>query len=83
MIAVYLDEIGFDVKHIMKDKTIKTHKSLEDQLLKKYSKKLPVPSLFEPDVNEKSQLKAAYRLHNKEIGWISKNSQNLKTTYYD
>lgn len=69
MIAIYLDEIGFEVKHILKDKSIKTHKELEDVLLKKYIKKLPKRSLFEPDIDEKTKLKAAYRLHNKEIGW--------------
>lgn len=83
MIAVYLDQIGFDVKHIMKDKQLKSHKMLEDELMKKYTKKLPVPSLFEPNINEQSQLKEVYRLHNKEIGWISKNNHQNKTIYYD
>jgi len=70
MIANYLDEIGFKVKHILKDKKIKTHKQLEAELLKKYSKKLPVVSLFQPEIDEKSKLQEAYKLHNKEIGWM-------------
>jgi len=69
MIANYLDETGFKVQHILKDKTLKTHSELEADLLKKYAKKLPEPSLFEPNVDEAAKLKAAYKLHNKEIGW--------------
>ena len=71
MISVYLEEIGIHVKHILKDKTIKSHTELENELLKKYKKKIPQPSLFEPDVNEADQLKHAYKLHNKEVGWQS------------
>jgi len=83
MIAIYLEEIGFDVKHILKDKVIKTHQQLEIELLKKYRKKLPVPSLFEPNVNEETKLKEAYRLHNKEIGWIVQKQEQDITNYYD
>jgi len=71
MIANYLDEIGFEVKHILKNKTIKTHRQLEEDLLKKYSKKLPDISLFQPEIDEKSKLKEVYKLHNREIGWIA------------
>lgn len=83
MIAIYLNEIGFEVKHILKDKSIKTHKELEDVLLKKYAKKLPQPSLFEPDINEKTKLKAAYRLHNEEIGWKVERVENNNVYDYD
>ncbi len=69
MISVYFQQIGFDVFHILKDKSVVTHASLEKELLKKFEKKLPVASLFEPDVSEADKIKAAYRLHNKEIGW--------------
>jgi len=78
MIANYLDETGFKVQHILKDKTLKTHSELEVDLLKKYAKKLPEPSLFEPNVDEAAKLKTAYKLHNKEIGWkveISKGNE--------
>ncbi len=77
MISVYLEEIGISVKHILKDKTVKTHSQLEKELLKKYKKKLPQPSLFEPNINEKDQLKYAYKLHNKEIGWKSKRLKQI------
>jgi Uncharacterized conserved protein len=83
MIAVYLDKIGFEVKHILKDKRLKTHKQLENELLKKYSKKLPVPSLFEPYVDELTKLKEAYRIHNREIGWIVKKQDQNQINYYD
>lgn len=83
MIAIYLGEIGFEVRHILKDKTIKTHKQLEAILLKKYAKKLPKPSLFEPSITEASKLKEAYRLHNKDIGWTVERQQHNNTNYYD
>lgn len=72
MIAVYLQEIGISVWHILKDKSLVSHTDLEKELIKKFEKKLPQPSLFEPNINEKDQLKYAYRLHNKEIGWQPK-----------
>lgn len=72
MVAVYLNEIGIEVKHIMKDRQLKSHQELEILLLKKYARKLPKPSLFKPSVNQELKLKEAYRLHNKEIGWKMK-----------
>jgi len=69
MIAVHMAKNGFDVQHILRDKTLKSHEDLEGDLLKKYKKKLPRPSLFEPDLSEADILKTAYRLHNKEVGW--------------
>jgi len=72
MISVYLAEIGMEVKHILKDKSLLSNVELEQQLLKKFKKKLPQPSLFTPDVDEKAQLKAAYELHNQWIGWKPK-----------
>ncbi len=69
MISVYLEEIGIEVKHILKDKSLLSNEQLEGQLLKKFKKKLPQPSLFEPNVDTKAQLKAAYELHNQWIGW--------------
>jgi len=71
MISVYLEEIGIHVKHILKNKSVKSHTELEKELLKKYKKKIFQLSMFEQDVNEKDPLKHAYKLHNKEIGWQS------------
>jgi uncharacterized protein (DUF488 family) len=69
MVSIALDKDGFDVKHIMKDKTLKTNADLENQLLKKYDKRLPKPDMFNPNVTLDDQLKEAYRLKNKEIGY--------------
>ncbi len=69
MISVALEKDGFEVNHILKDKTLKTNAQLENQLLKKYDKKIPKPSVFEPNVSLEQQLKAAYKLRNKEIAY--------------
>jgi len=69
MVSIALDKDGFDVKHIMKDKTLKTNADLENQLLKKYDKKLPKPDMFNPNVTLDDQIKEAYRLKNKEIAF--------------
>jgi len=69
MISIALEKDGFEVKHILKDKTLKTNAELEKELLKKYDKKLPRPDMFNPDISAADQLKAAYELRNKEIGY--------------
>ncbi len=69
MVSIALEKDGFDVKHIVKDKTLKSNSELERQLLKKYDKKIPKPTMFEPDITKEDQLKAAYRLRNKEIAF--------------
>jgi uncharacterized protein (DUF488 family) len=69
MVSVGLIRDGFEVKHILKDKTLKEHKELENVLLKKYDKKLPKPDMFNPNVSIDDQLKEAYKLKNKEIGF--------------
>lgn len=74
MISIYLEKIDISVNHIMRDGSIKLNEILEKELLKKYVKKLPVPDLFNPLIDEKLQLEEAYRLHNKDIGWKSDNN---------
>lgn len=69
MVSVGLIRDGFEVKHILKDKTLKEHKELENVLLKKYDKKLPKPDMFNPNISVDDQIKEAYRLKNKEIGF--------------
>ncbi|ANE50636.1 DUF488 family protein [Flavisolibacter tropicus] len=69
MVSLALVRDGFDVKHILKDKSLKSHTDLESILLKKYDKKLPKPDIFNPNVSVADQLKEAYRLKNKEIGF--------------
>lgn len=68
MVSEFLSRNGFEVRHILKDKTLLTNAELEALLLKKYAKKLPQTSLFEA-VTPAQQLAAAYRLCNREIGF--------------
>ncbi len=63
MISKYLQMVGFEVKHICKDKTLKTNGQLENQLLKKYARQLP----FAPSLDE--QVAYAYRLRNQDIAY--------------
>jgi uncharacterized protein (DUF488 family) len=77
MISVYLEEIGIKVKHILKDGSIISHEKLEEELLKKYQKKMPAPTpMF--DIPKKDKLKDAYKLLNKEIGWKSNNQDYME-----
>ncbi|MCW5922747.1 MAG: DUF488 domain-containing protein [Saprospiraceae bacterium] len=63
MISGFLEKNGFEVKHILKDKTLKTNLQLENQLLKKYHKQLP----FAPSLEE--QVSHAYLLRNKDVAF--------------
>lgn len=69
MVAIKLVERGYDLQHIIKDGTVASHAKMEAALMEKYQKKIPQPSLFEPNITEEDQVLAAYRLHNAEIGW--------------
>lgn len=69
MIAIALEKDGFEVKHILKDKTLKSNAELEKQLLRKYDKKIPKPDIFQPNISADDQLTAAYKLRNKEIAF--------------
>lgn len=82
MVSIALDKDGFDVKHILKDKTLKTNAQLENQLLKKYDKKLPKPDMFNLNITLDDQLNEAYRLKNKEIGF-SPYSKTKQEENYD
>lgn len=69
MISVALEAAGLEVRHILKDKNWKSNIALENQLLKRYSKKIPQPDLFQPNITMDDQLQVAYRLHNKEVAY--------------
>jgi hypothetical protein len=62
MITVALRQIGFEVLHIMKDKSLKSTSELEQLLLKKYAPQLPKVDMFQPNVTPEDQLNVAYRL---------------------
>jgi uncharacterized protein (DUF488 family) len=82
MVSVYLEEMGISVKYIMKDGSLRTHQDIERDLLFKFDKKLPKPDLFNQDIDEKIQLKVAYQLHNKKIGWKSE-TREIEDIYND
>lgn len=69
MISVALEAAGMEVRHILKDKSEISNTDLEQQLLTRFKKKIPQPDLFQPDITVADQLKAAYRLHNKEVAY--------------
>lgn len=69
MISVALQHDGFEVMHILKDKSLKSTPELEQLLLKKYAPRLPKPDMFQPNVTQDDQLRAAYRLRNMEIAF--------------
>lgn len=69
MISKALECDGFNVMHILKDKTLKSNSELENLLLKKYEKKISKPDFFNPYISLEDQLSEAYRLKNKEIAF--------------
>ena len=69
MISVSLEREGFEVQHILKDKTSISNSNLEKRLLQKYDKYLPKTDMFQPKVTIQDRLEAAYRLRNKEIAY--------------
>ncbi|MEP7171074.1 MAG: DUF488 domain-containing protein [Bacteroidota bacterium] len=69
MVSVQLAKENFEVVHILKDKSVVTNKELEEELLKKYAKKIPQPSLFEPEISTEQQLNFAYRLRNRDVAY--------------
>jgi uncharacterized protein (DUF488 family) len=74
MISYYLVRNGFDVKHILKDKSIIDNQELENRLLKKYDKVIPKPNLFDDRVlSFTEQLNFAYKFRNREVAYDTLN----------
>ncbi len=71
-VSLGLKEYSLEVWHILKDKSLQSNEALEKELLQKFKKKLPQPSIFEPHVSEEVQLKAAYKLMNQCFSPVSK-----------
>lgn len=70
LLSYHLARNGFDVKHILKDKSIIDNADLEELLLKKYSKKIPQRSLFDPvPKTREDKINFAYSLRNKDIAF--------------
>lgn len=66
MISPALQE--FDVRHILKDKSVMSQHEIEEQLLKHFSSQLQ-PDIFRPLSSRVDQLKAAYLLLENEIAF--------------
>jgi uncharacterized protein (DUF488 family) len=69
MVSVGLEKDGFEVIHILKDKSIKSNSELENELLNKCIKKSPQIDFHIPRITNDEQLNIAYRFKNKEIGF--------------
>jgi uncharacterized protein (DUF488 family) len=72
MISYQLVKEGFLVNHILKDGSVIDNSDLEQRLLDKYSQKISDESLFENgNICAASLIDLAYKLRNKEIGFIA------------
>jgi len=70
LVSEFLTKNEIVVNHIYPDKVV-SQKILEQQLLKKYNKKLPKADLFNLDITENLQIQLAYELRNKDIAYNS------------
>ena len=70
LISEFLTRNSIDVAHIYPDKIV-SQKILEQQLLKKYDKKIPKADFFNPDITENLRMQLAYELRNKDIAYKS------------
>ena len=68
LVSEFLTKNRIEVNHIYPDKVV-SQKILEQQLLKKYDRKLPKVDLFNPDITENLQIKLAYELRNRDIAY--------------
>jgi uncharacterized protein (DUF488 family) len=69
MISTALQDAGFEVRHILKDKSSLSNSQLEDQLLKKYHKKLVKPGIFASNLTAEARL----------IVWVIRKSDFRRT----
>lgn len=81
LVSAGLEDDGFEVRHILMDKSLKTHMELKNELLNKYGKKLPQIDLFHPNVTIDDQLKVAYRFKNQEIGFTPHSNPKKEDNY--
>lgn len=59
----------FAVRHILKDKSIATQRQLENEIRKLYRERRKEPGLFEELASGDEDLKAAYRMLNREVAF--------------
>lgn len=82
LVGRYYHEEGLDVNHILKDATISSHETLEQEMIKNYlhSRKPLLPNIDElfGTYTAEDQRRDAYRLKNKEIGFrIDQQGNNI------
>lgn len=72
LVSRYFHENGLTVKHILKDAETASHAELETQMIRDYvkRKKLPETDTLFGLYDAEQQRKDAYRLKNKEIGFV-------------
>jgi uncharacterized protein (DUF488 family) len=68
MISVALKD--FEVRHILKDKSIASQQELESRLMEEFSKKSFRAPIFEEKMLYDEKLREAYQMMNKEIGYM-------------
>ena len=83
LVARYFHEQGIEVMHILRDASTASHTTLEQEMVKQYLTARK-PQLADVDelfgtYNSEDQLRDAYRLKNKEIGYRVKQQED----YYD
>ncbi len=78
MIAYHFVREGVKVNHILKNGNTIDNNELEKELLKKYSKVLPVNDLFTNNITEKLRLELAYRLRNRDIAFTAAETDLLQ-----
>ncbi len=83
LVARYFHDIGVDVRHILKDGNLATHQELEKLMVNEFlhSKKYrlaEVDMLFGTYTADE-QLRDAYRLKNKEIGYVEQQAEEIET----
>lgn len=71
MISYQLVRDGLSVRHILKTGQLIDNDDLEKLLVDKYMKKAHERSLFEEGSNAETPLEMAYKLRNKEIGFLA------------
>jgi uncharacterized protein (DUF488 family) len=79
MVARYFDSNGFNVKHILKDKSLVDHKFLQDKMINEYLKKKKIKEidLMFGLYNEEQQINDAYKMKNKEIAFCAQKENML------
>ncbi|HMJ69235.1 MAG TPA: DUF488 domain-containing protein [Cyclobacteriaceae bacterium] len=74
MVSADLKNNGFDILHILKDARTISNSELEQELLKKYKKKILTSNLFASVATLEERLAAAYQLQNQDIAFSSEQS---------